>query len=141
MTVISHDENVDPGLTPACHIVTPVGMLGYGLDEVATQDILAALVPTGVPTALILDSGSTDGGPSKLALGEMSCPRTAYFRDISKLLRLVHTFRIPLIFSSAGGAGTNEHVEDILKVIQEIVAKEDNEYVYPHFLASRDDVA
>ncbi|KAI8631639.1 hypothetical protein F5Y19DRAFT_473317 [Xylariaceae sp. FL1651] len=123
----SNGDEVNQGLEPVCHIVTPVGMLGYGLDEEATYATLASLVPTGVPTALILDSGSTDGGPSKLALGEMSCPREAYVRDLSKLLELVHTFKVPLIFSSAGGAGTDDHVDEIVKVIEEIAAGKGNE--------------
>jgi len=116
-------------LEPVCHIVTPIGMLGYGLDELATRATLAALVPTGVPTALILDSGSTDSGPSKLALGNMSCQRMAYVRDLSKLLKLVHDFEVPLVFSSAGGAGIDEHVEGMIGIIEEIAAKEGNEYV------------
>ncbi|KAI1818654.1 hypothetical protein GGS20DRAFT_581409 [Poronia punctata] len=120
----SHTQNLDP----VCHIVTPVGMLGYGLDEPATRAALSSLISTGVSTALILDSGSTDSGPSKLALGEMSCQRSAYTRDLSKLLKLVHDFKIPLLFSSAGGAGTDDQVEEIVKVIEEIAAEEGNEH-------------
>ncbi|KAI0391906.1 hypothetical protein F5Y17DRAFT_385581 [Xylariaceae sp. FL0594] len=121
--------NGDKGdLDPICHIVTPIGMLGYGLDELATRASLASLVPTGVPTALILDSGSTDSGPSKLALGDMSCHRTAYVRDLSKLLMLVHDFGVPLVFSSAGGAGTDEHVDEMMAIIQEIASEKGNEH-------------
>ncbi|KAL2691254.1 hypothetical protein Neosp_001635 [[Neocosmospora] mangrovei] len=112
---------------PICQIIAPVGMLGYGFDEELTRYELAHMVPSGVPTAIILDSGSTDSGPQKLALGSMSCPRSAYAKDLSKLLRLVHTFRVPLIFGSAGGDGTDEHVREIGEVIDEIAAEEGNE--------------
>ncbi|KAF5626143.1 hypothetical protein F52700_8860 [Fusarium sp. NRRL 52700] len=116
----------DSELKPICQIITPVGMLGYGFDEALTHYELSRLVPTGIPTAIILDSGSTDSGPQKLALGSMSCPRSAYAKDLAKLLRLVHTFRVPLIFGSAGGDGTDEHVKAIYETMEEIAAEEEN---------------
>ena len=39
-------------LTPVCNIVTPVGMLGYGLDEAVTAGLLADVIPNGAPTAI-----------------------------------------------------------------------------------------
>ena len=124
---LNNTENPEP--KPICQIITPVGMLGYGFDEALTHYELSRLVPTGIPTAIILDSGSTDSGPQKLALGSMSCPRSAYVKDLAKLLRLVHTFRVPLIFGSAGGDGTDEHVKAMGEIIEEIVAEEENKYV------------
>ncbi|KAI1011695.1 hypothetical protein LB503_004398 [Fusarium chuoi] len=115
-----------PEPKPICQIITPVGMLGYGFDEALTHYELSRLVPTGIPTVIILDSGSTDSGPQKLALGSMSCPRSAYAKDLAKLLRLVHTFRVPLIFWSAGGDGTDEHVKAMGEIIEEIAAEEEN---------------
>lgn len=114
-------------LVPVCHIVTPVGMLGYGLDEAETVDAVRKYSSSSAPTAIILDSGSTDSGPDKLALGSMTCPRSSYMRDISKLLRIVNEFKVPLIFSSAGGDGSDDHVREMLSVIEEICAQEGNE--------------
>ncbi|PKS08579.1 hypothetical protein jhhlp_004965, partial [Lomentospora prolificans] len=111
----------DQNSRPLCHIVAPVGNMGYGFHEEQTERELARLVPTGIPTAIILDSGSTDSGPEKLALGTMTCPESAYFKDLAKLLRLVHTYRVPLIFGSAGGDGSDEHVRLMGQIIQEIV--------------------
>ncbi|KAH7118594.1 hypothetical protein B0J13DRAFT_513606 [Dactylonectria estremocensis] len=111
---------------PICHIVAPVGMLGYGFDEVLTAHELAKLVPSGIPTAIILDSGSTDSGPEKLALGTTTCPRTAYMKDLAKMMKLIHTFRVPLIFGSAGGDGTDEHVKLMGEIIAEIAAEKEN---------------
>ncbi|KAI1077788.1 hypothetical protein F5B20DRAFT_252956 [Whalleya microplaca] len=108
-----------------CNIVTPVGMLGYGFNEKETQNVLVTLATKEAPVAIILDSGSTDSGPEKLALGTMSTPRTSYVRDLEKLLKLVHLYRVPLIFSSAGGDGADEHVKELLGIVEEITAKHD----------------
>ena len=128
MSIIKNAEH-DDSPTPICHIVTPIGMLGYGFDETLTSAALARLVATNVPTAIILDSGSTDSGPEKLALGNTSLPREAYLRDISRLLKLVDNFRVPLIFSSAGGDGSDEHVREMLEVIEEIAGNTHNQFV------------
>ncbi|KAF2012861.1 hypothetical protein BU24DRAFT_484675 [Aaosphaeria arxii CBS 175.79] len=114
-------------LVPVCHIVTPVGMLGYGFNEQQTRSDVQRYSSTNVPTAIILDSGSTDSGPDKLALGTMTCPRSSYARDLTKLLRLVNEFKVPLIFSSAGGDGSDEHVREMVQVIEEICDKPGNE--------------
>lgn len=113
---------------PVCHVVTPVGMMGYGFDEKLTQTALESLVSTGTPTALILDSGSTDSGPEKLALGITTFPRSSYYRDLSKLLKLVYVFQVPLIFSSAGGDGSDAQVKEVSQIIEEIVSEKGNEY-------------
>ncbi len=116
------------GLSPACHIVTPIGMMGYGFDYDSVRSHLATLVATGTPTAIILDAGSTDGGPTKLALGELTSPRSSYERDLTKLLRLVDEFHVPLIFSSAGGDGSDEHVQKMLEIIDEISTRPENSH-------------
>lgn len=50
-------------LQPLCHIATPVRMLGYGLEEEQFGNTLECLTSVSLPRAIILDSGSTDGGP------------------------------------------------------------------------------
>ncbi|CZR67489.1 uncharacterized protein PAC_17388 [Phialocephala subalpina] len=101
-------------------------MLGYGFDEALTRDALRDLQSSNVPTALILDSGSTDSGPAKLALGVMTAPRSNYMRDITKLMCLSHDFHAPVLISSAGGDGTDEHVDAFLDIIKEICDEEVN---------------
>lgn len=112
---------------PLCHIITPIGMLGYGFDEFLTQQALEDIKNSSVPTALILDSGSTDSGPAKLALGESTCPRSSYERDLTKLLRLANRYEVPLLISSAGGDGSNAHVDEFLDIIREICEEKGNE--------------
>lgn len=102
-------------------------MLGYGFDADLTSHELARLVPTGIPTAVVLDSGSTDSGPEKLALGSTTCPRSAYVADLAKMMKLMHAFRVPLIFGSAGGDGTDEHVGLMGEIIEEVAARGENE--------------
>lgn len=104
-------------------------MLGYGLHEDQTVVALVQKQRNNAPTAIILDSGSTDSGPEKLALGCMSAPRDSYVRDLKKLVRLAWRFRVPLIFSSAGGDGSDEHVRELSKVIEEIASSDGNEYM------------
>src|SRR5713101_6444752 len=73
MTSASNDE---------IRILTPSGMLGYGFPIDHFKLGLAQK-----PHAITIDSGSTDSGPQKLGLGEMTCSREAYVKDIEVLLR------------------------------------------------------
>ena len=111
---------------PLCQIVTPVGMMGYGFNEEHTEKALIYLSQSRAPTALILDSGSTDSGPSKLALGTTTCPRSSYERDFRKLLRLSIKYKVPILISSAGGDGTDDHVDLFMDIIREIANEEEN---------------
>ncbi len=115
-------------LEPLCRIITPIGMLGYGFDEEEITEGLELSVQSGVPTALILDSGSTDSGPVKLALGTSTCPRSSYVRDWRKLIRAVRKYRVPVLIGSAGGDGSNAHVKEFLDIIKEVLEEPENEY-------------
>jgi len=102
-------------------------MVGYSFDPELTREALRSLADTPTPTALILDSGSTDSGPAKLALGGMTCPRSAYERDLRLLLDISHEFNVPVLISSAGGDGTNNHVDEFVKIMEEVSTKPSNE--------------
>ena len=101
-------------------ILTPSGMLGYGFPIDHFKLGLAQK-----PHAITIDSGSTDSGPQKLGLGEMTCSREAYVKDIEVLLAAQHAHRIPLLISSAGGDGSNLHVDQFRDIIVEIARKRD----------------
>jgi hypothetical protein len=96
-------------------ILTPSGMLGYGFPLDHFRLGLAQK-----PHAITIDSGSTDSGPQKLGLGEMTCTRDAYMKDLEVLLSAQHEARIPLLISSAGGDGSNLHVDAFRNMIAEI---------------------
>ncbi|KAG0651290.1 hypothetical protein D0Z07_1588 [Hyphodiscus hymeniophilus] len=112
-------------------------MLGYSFDQSLTYKALVELSKHSpdIPTALILDSGSTDSGPAKLALGSMTCPRSAYERDLRSLMSLSHEFGVPILIGSAGGDGTDTHVDEFLDIIQEITDEPDNELYHFKTLA------
>ncbi|KAG2180074.1 hypothetical protein INT43_003861 [Umbelopsis isabellina] len=95
-------------------IVTPIGMLGYGYSEALLYKGLAMGAK-----AIIVDSGSTDSGPQKLALGESTCPREAYVRDLAPILDACWHHSVKVLIGSAGGDGSNAHVDDFLDIIQE----------------------
>jgi len=99
-------------------ILTPSGMLGYGFPLDHFRLGLAQK-----PHAITIDSGSTDSGPQKLGLGEMTCARDAYMKDLEVLLEAQREARIPLLISSAGGDGSNLHVDAFRNMIAEISRK------------------
>ena len=115
-----------PQSHPVCTICTPVGMLGYGFNFRQIDEELSHHRHGNTPTAIILDSGSTDSGPLKLATGSMTVPRSNYTRDLAKLLKLVIGYHVPLIISSAGGDGSNAHVDELVKIVQELFAISDS---------------
>lgn len=96
-------------------ILTPAGMLGYGLLTDGFERGLALR-----PHAITIDSGSTDSGPQKLGLGSMTCSRDAYVRDLTVLLEAGFRHKVPIFVSSAGGDGTNAHVDTFLDIAREV---------------------
>ncbi|PCG89106.1 Protein of unknown function DUF1446 [Penicillium occitanis (nom. inval.)] len=119
----THPDTEKAGLL--CQIVSPIGMLGYGFDVNDLEHGLEITLSTNAPTAIIIDSGSTDGGPNKLALGGTTTPRSSYERDLRKLIRAVKIYRVPLLISSAGGDGSDAHVKEFLDIIDEIQQSDD----------------
>ena len=81
-------------------ILTPSGMLGYGFPVDHFKMGLALK-----PHAITIDSGST------------------YVKDIEVLLEAQHEAKVPLLISSAGGDGTNLHVDVFRDIIADIARK------------------
>jgi len=99
-------------------VLTPVPMMGYG--------ILEKWYYKGIewkPDVITIDAGSTDSGPQKLGLGDMTCSREAYYKEFNLLLDTCQEKKIPVFISSAGGDGTNAHVDVFLDIIKEISLK------------------
>jgi Acyclic terpene utilisation family protein AtuA len=99
-------------------ILTPSGMLGYGFPIEHFRKGLSL-----EPHAITIDAGSTDSGPQKLGLGEMTCSREAYVKDMEVLLEGQRAARVPLLISSAGGDGSNLHVDVFRDIIVEIARR------------------
>jgi hypothetical protein len=102
-------------------ILTPIGMLVQGFSE----QIFWEAMETGVD-AIVLDSGSTDSGPGRLALGSTSVPRAGYERDLAHLVKACHIYRVSILIGSAGGDGENKHVDMLVDIISKLIS--DNGY-------------
>jgi hypothetical protein len=99
-------------------ILTPVGMLGYGIPEADFQRGIDAGAH-----AIVVDSGSTDPGPYQLGLASTLVSSEAYSRDLRVMLKAVSERRIPLLIGSAGGPGLDTHVDSMATTIREIGAE------------------
>lgn len=106
-----------PAAGEEIRILTPGGMLGYGLPP---EHVRRGMERD--PHAVIIDSGSTDPGPYQLGLGSMMVSRTAYMRDLALLLEVCAQRRTRLMISSAGGAGTDAQLDAMIGMIREIAA-------------------
>lgn len=90
-------------------------MLGYGIPAEWFRKGVAMK-----PDIITVDSGSTDSGPQKLGLGDMTATREAYVKDISLMLEACAETKTPVVISSAGGDGTKQHVDDFVDIVREI---------------------
>lgn len=97
-------------------ILSPCGMLGYGFPEASFLKALKQDLH-----AIVVDAGSTDGGPHKLGAGVSIVSKRAVKKDL--MLMIEHGFRrnIPVIIGSAGGSGAKTHVNWTMEVIEEII--------------------
>ncbi|KAI5456067.1 hypothetical protein BGZ63DRAFT_468354 [Mariannaea sp. PMI_226] len=98
------------------NILTPNAMLGYGYNS----DHFWYGIEKYQPAAIIVDSGSTDGGPYKLGMGKMTCGRGSYIRDLEPILDACFHRKIKVLIGSAGGDGSNKHVAEMLAIVTEI---------------------
>lgn len=98
-------------------IFTPIGNVGYSYST----EIFWWTIENLKPHAIICDSGSTDSGPQKLALGSSTVPRESYECDLEPMVAAAH-LGTPVIIGSAGGDGADAHVDDFVDIIDDIVA-------------------
>ncbi|KAJ0123780.1 hypothetical protein J7T55_012249 [Diaporthe amygdali] len=101
-------------------ILTPNAMLGYGYNS----DHFWYGIKKYKPAAIIVDSGSTDGGPYKLGMGKMTCGRGSYIRDLEPILAACFLQKVKVLIGSAGGDGSNKHVAEMLAIVSEIAERE-----------------
>lgn len=102
--------------TKEIRILTPVGMIGYGFSH----ELFWKAVSQGVD-AIIADCGSTDSGPQKLARGSMTVSREAYVADLDTIVEACSTYKIPVLLGSAGGDGSDDHVQVFLNIVKELI--------------------
>lgn len=97
-------------------ILTPSPILGYGYPLAHFWHGMT----TYKPTAIIVDSGSTDPGPYLMGTGLKLCSKSSYVRDLTPMLEASSQYGTKLLISSAGGDGSNAHVGELLEIIREI---------------------
>lgn len=97
-------------------ILTPIGMLGYGYNV----EHFWYGIEEFHPEAIIVDSGSTDGGPYKLGMGKMTCSRSSYLHDLEPILAACFHFKSKVLIGSAGGDGSDNHLQEMLDIVIEI---------------------
>ncbi|KPI37688.1 CaiB/baiF CoA-transferase family protein [Cyphellophora attinorum] len=98
------------------NILTPNAMLGYGFK----LEQFWYGIEKYKPKAIIVDSGSTDGGPYKLGLNKMTCGKGSYVRDLTPLLEACYHRKIKVLIGSVGGDGSTKHVAEMLEIVTEI---------------------
>lgn len=99
-------------------ILSPCGMLGYGFPE---QSFLRGIELQ--PHGIVVDAGSTDGGPHKLGAGVSIVSKRAAKKDLELIMAEGLPRKIPIVIGSAGGSGARVHVEWTLAIIDEILAE------------------
>lgn len=97
-------------------ILTPNAMLGYGYNV----EHFWYGVEKYKPAAIIVDSGSTDGGPYKLGMNKMTCGRGSYVRDLEPILKACYHLKVKVLIGSVGGDGSNMHVQEMFDIVAEI---------------------
>lgn len=100
-------------------VFTPQGMLGYGYDLADFRRTMEEGVDV-----VVVDSGSTDPGPYMLGLGKTLVTEESYARDLRPLLHASAEHRVPVIISSAGGAGTNAQVDWMTELVDRLAAED-----------------
>lgn len=94
-------------------ILTPNAMLGYGY---CSEDFWYGITKYR-PAAIIVDSGSTDGGPYKLGMNKMTCGKGSYIRDLEPILTACYHLKTKVLIGSVGGDGSTKHVKEMLDII------------------------
>lgn len=104
--------------TKEIKIFTPIGQLGQGFSE----EIYWKTLDGGID-AIILDGGSTDSGPGRLAQGSPNVPWSRLTRDLELFAKAAHLYGVPTLIGSMGGDGENAHVDKAAEIIAEAVAR------------------
>ncbi|EQB56956.1 hypothetical protein CGLO_02985 [Colletotrichum gloeosporioides Cg-14] len=80
------------------------------------------------PDAIVIDSGSTHGGPFKLDMGRNTVADESYIRGLTPYITACAHYGMKLLISSAGGDGSGKHVAEILAIVDKII--EDNGFKF-----------
>lgn len=96
-------------------VLTPTGTLGYGFGTEAFARGMAMK-----PDVIAVDAGSTDPGPHYLGSGEPLVSRISAKRELTQMILAGRKAGIPIIIGSAGGSGSQPHVDWTVGIVREI---------------------
>lgn len=99
-------------------VVVSNGMLGYGFREQSLHDAVAAGLDL-----IAADAGSSDPGPYYLGTGKPFVGEAMTKRDLKLLVKAGYDAGVPLIIGSAGGAGGDEQVDFLVKLLREVMGE------------------
>jgi hypothetical protein len=99
-------------------VVVSHGMLGYGVPETS----LDAAVAIGCDL-IAVDAGSTDPGPFYLGSGELFGNEAMVRRDLDLLLEAQEATGAKIVIGSAGGGGSDVHLDKTMALLREAIAK------------------
>lgn len=100
-------------------ILSPCGILGYGFPDNSLERAVSQEID-----AIIVDAGSTDAGPHKLAQSVSIVSPVSLENDIRRIVKASRKLDIPLIIGSSGGSGTNKNVDDTYELIDKVLKSE-----------------
>ncbi len=107
-------------MTKEFKVLSPTAILGYGFPRESLERGISF-----EPDAIAVDAGSTDPGPFYLGEGVSFTSEDSVKRDLRLLLRVSKRLGIPLLISSAGGAGAKPNVEWTLRILKDLSKSED----------------
>lgn len=99
-------------------VLSPTGMLGSGYRLASLQRAM-----TWEPDFIGCDAGSTDVGPYYLGTGELHFSRDAILRDLQHLVLAARDRRIPLLVGSAGTAGADGQLDQVVDLVYSIASE------------------
>jgi hypothetical protein len=101
-------------------IISLCGLLGYGYEEASFERICEEMDRIDI---VGVDAGSVDPGPYYLGSGLSFTDRNAVKNDLARVLPVLLSHRVPLIIGTAGGAGSETHLDWCRCIIEEIAAE------------------
>ncbi|MBS5547564.1 MAG: acyclic terpene utilization AtuA family protein [Lachnospiraceae bacterium] len=102
-----------------CKVFIPYGALGAGISEEAFQAGLDLK-----PDIISCDAGSTDSGPFYLGTGNCKYSKASIKTDLRRMIIGAHKAGIPITIGSAGTCGTDNGVDELGQICEEICQEE-----------------
>jgi hypothetical protein len=103
---------------PATHVLVPSGVLGLGFSLQALERGVAMGADL-----IAIDGGSTDSGPHSLGTGRSKYARAVCKAEWRALMQARAALGVPLVIGTAGTSGTDETVDWMYGITEELAAE------------------